>query len=127
MGSSRVDGAADNRSRCSVRGRRRFPAIDQLVHLSRLCIVSASIALSIHSKGGVPGGRPAGTCTVTSVCGSPLWRCRSHRIIPSKLWMMPTHISRDPDPVLHLRVVRQIERIEDICPCSPLFLRPTVA
>ena len=49
----------------------------QSFHFAKLWYVSASIALCSQVNGGLPvGGRPAGTCVVRAVSGSPLCRCR---------------------------------------------------
>jgi hypothetical protein len=51
----------------------------------------ASIALCSHVNGGLPVlGRPAGTCVVRAVSGSPLWRCRVKLIPASMLWITAT-------------------------------------
>ena len=65
-------------------------SIDHNLTAAKPSIVSASIALSSHWNGGTPvGGRPAGTCTVRWVKGSPLWRWVAKFNPPSISWIIP--------------------------------------
>ena len=51
----------------------------------------ASVALCSQVNGGLPVvGRPAGTCVVRAVSGSPLCRCRVKSPLASSEWMIPT-------------------------------------
>ena len=64
-------------------------SIDHSFTWLRFFIVSASMALSSHSNGGMPsGGRPAGTWKVRSFSESPLWRWVVNLRLASISWMM---------------------------------------
>jgi hypothetical protein len=67
------------------------PGALQSFQVPNPCSVSASIALASQLNGGRPVfGRPAGTCVVRAVSGSPLCRCRVKSQLASSEWTIPT-------------------------------------